>query len=996
MPRRLILTDAERRTILALPTDEATLIRHWSLDDQDLALLDTRRRDDTRLGLALQLCALRYPGRLIRPGETIPEAAAVFLADQLGVDPDALASFARRAPTRYEQLTILRRRFGFTDLCRPLRGDLVAFARGIALAVAKDRLVVTALAEEMRRRRIVIPGITVLERLAAQACTEAEDALLADVAGRLTPDLVIRMEALLTVGPLAMGPRHARQSGISWLREPPGSAGTAAMRGLVDRLEAVRHVGVPATVLGGVPAHRIRRMAQEGRRLTAQNFAQMRPSRRHATLAAFLHDTQTALTDAAIGMFEILVGRAFRQAEADREAHLTASVVAAAEALDFFAGFGDALVAHKGVGLSLDEAITTVATWEALARATAAAQANRQARHGDDTIAFLRRHHGRIRAFAAPFLTRFTFEAARPGMALVTAVSQLGEAWKAGRRSPGQAWIDAALSLLDRRWSRHVRAPDGTIDRKMLEIFLVVELKNRITAGEVWVAGSRTYRALEEKLIPPQTFAIIKAEARVPVAIPVDVEIYLAEKAAALEGKLQAAARRLKTGRGETRIGAKGLRVPAVRTAETEAAVALARQVAATMPPIRLTDLMADVDRMTGFSALFEHLQTGRPPADRRVFLAALIAEATNLGFGKMALACPGLTRRQLQQVAIWHFREDTFALALARLVEAQHAAPFSATFGSHAIASSDGQHIYLGDGGEIAGGVNGHYGSDPITKLYTTISGRYAPFHVKIIAATASEAVHVLDALLETEAGAAVTRHHVDGGGVSDLVFALCHGLGFAFVPRIPDLDGRCLYGFAPARHYGVLQSVMGERLDAGLIRRHWDDILRLLTSLRTRTVSASLVLRQLSATPRQSGLVQALRQMGRVERTLFTLDWIGDEQLRKGTTAELNKGERRNGLVRAVNLHRLGRFRDRSQDSLAIRASALNLVVTAIIYWNTIYTGRVVDALRARGALLPDHLLTGLSPLGWEHIGLTGDYLWEETPGIDQTGFRAIPITP
>lgn len=104
----------------------------------------------------------------------------------------------------------------------------------------------------------------------------------------------------------------------------------------------------------------------------------------------------------------------------------------------------------------------------------------------------------------------------------------------------------------------------------------------------------------------------------------------------------------------------------------------------------------------------------------------------------------------------------------------------------------------------------------------------------------------------------------------------------------------------------------------------------------------------------------------MGRIERTLFTLDWIGDEQLRKGTTAELNKGERRNGLVRAVNLHRLGRFRDRSQDSLAIRASTLNLVVSAIIHWNTIYTGRVVDALRARGAILPNHLFTSLSPLG------------------------------
>lgn len=150
------------------------------------------------------------------------------------------------------------------------------------------------------------------------------------------------------------------------------------MRGLVDRLAAVRHVGVPKAVLGGVPAHRIRRTAQEGRRLTAQNFAQMRPGRRHATLAVFLRDTETALTDAAIGLFESLVGRAFQQAEADREAHLTVSVVAAADALDFFAGFGDALAASKGAGLSLDAAVTTVATWEALARAPATAQANRQ------------------------------------------------------------------------------------------------------------------------------------------------------------------------------------------------------------------------------------------------------------------------------------------------------------------------------------------------------------------------------------------------------------------------------------------------------------------------------------------------------------------------------------------------------------------------------------------------------------------------------------------
>lgn len=988
MPRRMILTDVDRQNLLALPTDDVTLIRYWSLDDDDLRLLETRRRDDTRLGLALQLCALRYPGRLIQRGETIPEGTLTFLSEQLGIDPDALLTFALRAPTRYEQLAILRQHYGFSELSHPVRADLLAFARGVAVASTRDKYVVSALADEMRRRRIVIPGITVLERLAGQACTEAEDALLADVARRLTPDLVLRMEALLSTGP------RARQSWISWLREPPGKAGAATMRGLNDRLEAVRHVGISNLVLQAVPVQRVRRMAQEGRRLTAQNFEQMRPIRRHATLAAFLLEAEITLTDTAVAMFETLIGKSFRHAKSLRDQKMLETASTASSTLDFFARFGEAITARREAGLSLDEAVTAVTSWDELKQATASAKAAKRTSSDDDLIAYLPTQYVRIRRFAAPFLASFIFEGNRQNAHFIDAVVQMGTAWKNGLRSVEQPWVRKALLLADRRWRKEIVAADGTIDRRMLELFLIVELKNRIAASEIWIKGSHIYRAFDEHMISQQTYAVIKAEARIPVAIPVDVEVYLVQKAEALDQKLSEATRRLEASRGDTRIGAKGLRVPAVRTVETEAAIAFAKRISASMPPIRLTDLVADIDRMTGFSSLFEHLQTGRPPSDLRVFYAALIAEATNLGFSKMALACHGITRRQLQQMAIWHFREETFTLALARLVEAQHAAPFSAVFGSHTVSSSDGQHIHLGDGGEVAGGVNGRYGTNPIIKLYTAISGRYAPFHTKIIAATASEAVHVLDALLETDAGLDIVRHHVDGGGVSDLVFAFCHALGFAFVPRVPDLDGRCLYSFGLAKQYGILQNVMGDRIDADLIRTHWDDILRLMTSLRTRTVSASLMLKRLSATTRQSGLAQALRQVGRIERTLFTLDWINDEQLRKTTTAELNKGESRNSLVRAVNLHRLGRFRDRSQENLSIRASALNLVVTAIIHWNTIYTGRVVDALGETVQSIPGYLLSSLSPLTWEHVNLTGDYLWEDKPPLDENGFRAIPF--
>ncbi|SDP37265.1 DUF4158 domain-containing protein [Phyllobacterium sp. OV277] len=175
MPRQLILTDKERDDFLALPTDDDTLIRYWTLDEADHRLLLSRRRPDTRLGLALQLCGLRYPGRLIQRGEMIPSNALSFLADQLKLDAEVLVNFARRIATRYDQIAMLRHVYGFVDLTVPIRDELLVWARGVAIAAPKDKHVIRALADQMRRRRVIIPGLTVLERLAAKACTEAEE-----------------------------------------------------------------------------------------------------------------------------------------------------------------------------------------------------------------------------------------------------------------------------------------------------------------------------------------------------------------------------------------------------------------------------------------------------------------------------------------------------------------------------------------------------------------------------------------------------------------------------------------------------------------------------------------------------------------------------------------------------------------------------------------------------------------------------------------------------
>ena len=238
------------------------------------------------------------------------------------------------------------------------------------------------------------------------------------------------------------------------------------------------------------------------------------------------------------------------------------------------------------------------------------------------------------------------------------------------------------------------------------------------------------------------------------------------------------------------------------------------------------------------------------------------------------------------------------------------------------------------------------------------------------------------------------IEEHYTDTAGFTDHVFGLMHLLGFHFAPRIRDLADKRLYIHGDAKQYPILHSLIGGNINLKHIRAHWEEILRLAVSIKQGTVTASLMLRKLGGYPRQNGLAVALREIGRIERTLFTLDWMQHVDLRRRVQIGLNKGEAKNALARAVFLNRLGEIRDRSYENQRYRASGLNLVVAVIVLWNTVYIERAVQALRDLGKKVDDGLLQYLSPLGWEHINLTGDYNWQQSDQIKQGQFRPLRI--
>jgi TnpA family transposase len=112
-----LLTDDQRAQLTQVPDDltDRELARYYTLTPEDLRVINHRRRGHNRLGFAVQLCMLRFPGRTITDLPDIPARVLALIAQQVGVPPAAFVAYGRRLPTIYEHLDEIRTVFGYRN-----------------------------------------------------------------------------------------------------------------------------------------------------------------------------------------------------------------------------------------------------------------------------------------------------------------------------------------------------------------------------------------------------------------------------------------------------------------------------------------------------------------------------------------------------------------------------------------------------------------------------------------------------------------------------------------------------------------------------------------------------------------------------------------------------------------------------------------------------------------------------------------------------------------
>jgi len=199
MPRRRLLTPAERTGLLAFPATDDELIQHCTFSEPDLSAIRQRRGNHNRLGFAVQLCYLRYPGFALPTDAEPPAPLLAIVGRQLRIEPNIWPQYGQRPETRREHLIELQAWLNLTQFAIT---DYRRFVHQLAeLAQQTDRGIVLAeaLVGLLRQQRIILPTVDVIERVCSEALTRGTRQVYEALTAPLSDHHRLALEVLLTL-----------------------------------------------------------------------------------------------------------------------------------------------------------------------------------------------------------------------------------------------------------------------------------------------------------------------------------------------------------------------------------------------------------------------------------------------------------------------------------------------------------------------------------------------------------------------------------------------------------------------------------------------------------------------------------------------------------------------------------------------------------------------------------------------------------------------------
>jgi TnpA family transposase len=412
---------------------------------------------------------------------------------------------------------------------------------------------------------------------------------------------------------------------------------------------------------------------------------------------------------------------------------------------------------------------------------------------------------------------------------------------------------------------------------------------------------------------------------------------------------------------------------------------------------VPLVEVLATVNRFTHFVDELQHPQQryhhGQP--SEAAIYAGVIGIGCAIGLRRMMRISRGITDGQLEHTVNWHLTLDGLQAAsdrIVRLLDRLELPNLARRLPHRLHTSSDGQKFEVRVDSLNANYSFKYFGKEQGVAAYTFRDERDLLWYSTVFSAAERESAYVIDGLMHNEVVKS-DIHSTDAFGFSELVFAVSHLLGFSYAPRFKNLQRQRLYIFKSRKRLdrSTWKIKPAGYADDEIVIQQWDEILRMIATIKLKEVTASDLFRRLNSYSKQHALYRALKAFGQVPKSLFTLQVIDDPVLRQAIEKQMDRIEHVHRFTRAVSVGNPREFLQAEKEDQELEEACKRLIKNCITCWNYLYLSQKLEEIKdtaSREALL-DAVAHG-SAVAWRHLNLLGEYDFSDEKLRDSVGIR------
>lgn len=553
------------------------------------------------------------------------------------------------------------------------------------------------------------------------------------------------------------------------------------------------------------------------------------------------------------------------------------------------------------------------------------------------------------------------------------------------KETDGQIGNNPARDFLEQKDLTHLIDEKGKVRPPLYKALLFIKVAEAIKSGEINLTHSYRYLSIDEYLINKPAWTRDREDYlnRAELTEYSSVEKAIAPLQKKLDKMYKITNESIINGSNpHISFNKKGeiiVDTPKVEKIETQRIAELLNQ----KNYISILDVLNSIDQITRFSESLQHyrvIQKIKRP-DRVIFHAGLIGKGCNIGLGKLTSVSKGINGNTLETVVNWYFTNDYLMAANNRIIRFINklALPnlMRRTLGK-LHTSSDGQKRNVDYDSIQANFSFKYHGSGRGVSIYDFIDERHVLYHSLVMSSSEREAAYVIDGLMcNDEIKSDI--HSTDTHSYSDLIFAITHLLGISFAPRLAKLKKRTLYALEQKNNYRKKGYVVlpDQMINLRLIEDNWDDILRLVVTIKLKETTASQILKRLSSYAKNNPLYQGLKEFGKLIKTIYLLTYIDNLELRQAVQKQLNKIELANKFSDAVFFDNNQEFKQGTREDQEIAINCKILLQNNIVLWNYLYLSQLLattEDQEKRSEFLK--IIQNGSIMTWQHINMLGEY--------------------